>query len=251
MVRRATNAEAGAVARPSAFALFMQDMKVQGLSPRQISQDGRCRLTKKTPLKGMEHYRLRWHLTLSNPVNLVDCCTCQSFFAQLLLTIYQMTPQAFALQTAIFFVVPWLRVSFLACASTRLSSTDCTINQGRWGQIWGKCTGRRRTKGMLLIGTRKESAKQAGGLCKNPHWTRWTRTRRTWCNGWTVCRSLCRSQLSQAHCWGVAPMDRSIFAIGWAQSLLWRCLTVHWMRKRRTNLLRRTALCQRPFGWQT
>ena len=112
MVRWATNAEAGAVARPSAFALFMQDMKVQGLSPRRISQDGRCRLTKKTPLKGMEHYRLRWHLTLSNPVNLVDCCTCQSFFTQLLLTIYQMTPQAFALQTAILFCGPLIACFF-------------------------------------------------------------------------------------------------------------------------------------------
>ena len=70
MVRRATNAEAGAVARPSAFALFMQDMKIQGLSPRRISHDGRCRLTKKTPLKGMENYRLRWNLTLPNPVSL-------------------------------------------------------------------------------------------------------------------------------------------------------------------------------------
>ena len=45
-------------------------MKIQGLSPRRISHDGRCRLTKKTPLKGMENYRLRWNLTLPNPVSL-------------------------------------------------------------------------------------------------------------------------------------------------------------------------------------
>ena len=57
MVARPKLKEVGLQHRPSAWSLFMADMRREGVDPKQ-----RRRLKKKTPVRGRREYQHRWFL---------------------------------------------------------------------------------------------------------------------------------------------------------------------------------------------